>query len=39
VAPNPLLTLIKYFPDEVEACLGRLGPDAARELSIFETMV
>jgi NADH:ubiquinone oxidoreductase subunit F (NADH-binding) len=39
VAPNPLLTLAKYFPEEVEAHLGRQGAPPAREFSMFETMV
>jgi NADH:ubiquinone oxidoreductase subunit F (NADH-binding)/NADH:ubiquinone oxidoreductase subunit E len=39
VAPNPLLTLAKYFPEEVESNLDRQGASPAREFSMFETMV
>ncbi|QDV37131.1 NADH-ubiquinone oxidoreductase-F iron-sulfur binding region domain-containing protein [Tautonia plasticadhaerens] len=39
VAPNPLLTLAKYFPEEIEALLDRRGGPPAREFSMFETIV
>ena len=39
VAPNPILTLAKYFPEEIEALLDRQGAPGAREFSMFETMV
>ncbi|WP_158633419.1 NADH-ubiquinone oxidoreductase-F iron-sulfur binding region domain-containing protein [Tautonia sociabilis] len=39
VAPNPLLSLVKYFPDDVDAYLDRRGGPPVREFSAFETMV
>src|SRR5690606_5503844 len=39
VAPSPLRSLVKYFPDEVDAYLERQGGAPVREFSAFETMV
>ena len=39
VAPRALLSLMTHFPEELDACLDRLGPPAEREPSPFETLV